>query len=77
MQGAQITARRTSKAEPCPVSDDKRSRGQGIILGQLCNTLEPRLAMYFSSACTELRALLPPAVRQQLKACTLNVQPTN
>ena len=41
---------------------------QGIILGQLCNPLEPRLALYFSSACTELRALLPPAVRQQLKA---------
>ena len=41
---------------------------QGIILGQLCSTLEPRLAMYFSSACTELRALLPPAVRQQLRA---------
>ena len=41
---------------------------QGIILGQLRNTLEPRLAMYFSSACTELRALLPPAVRQQLRA---------
>jgi hypothetical protein len=41
---------------------------QGIILGQLCNTLEPRLAMYFSSTSTELRALLPPAVRQQLRA---------
>ena len=41
---------------------------QGIILGQLCSTLEPRLAMYFSSACSELRALLPPAVRQQLRA---------
>ena len=41
---------------------------QGIILGQLCNTLEPRLAVYFSSACTELRALLTPAVRQQLRA---------
>ena len=41
---------------------------QGIILGQLCNTLEPRLAMYFSSTCTELRALLKPAVRQQLRA---------
>jgi len=40
---------------------------QGIILGQLCNTLEPRLAMYCSSASTELRALLPPAVRQQLR----------
>jgi hypothetical protein len=41
---------------------------QGIILGQLCNTLEPRLAMYFSSASTELRPLLTPAVRQQLRA---------
>jgi Ran GTPase-activating protein (RanGAP) involved in mRNA processing and transport len=41
---------------------------QGIILGQLCNTLEPRLAMYFSSASTELRPLLSPAVRQQLRA---------
>jgi hypothetical protein len=41
---------------------------QGIILGQLRNTLEPRLAMYFSSASTELRALLTPALRQQLRA---------
>ena len=41
---------------------------QGIILGQLCNTLEPRRAMYFSSACTELRVLLTPAMRQQLRA---------
>ena len=41
---------------------------QGIILGQLSNTLEPRLAMYFSSACTELRALLPPPAQQQLRA---------
>jgi hypothetical protein len=40
---------------------------QGIILGQLRNTLEPRLAMYFSSASTELRALLTPAVQQQLR----------
>ena len=40
---------------------------QGIILGQLRNTLEPRLAMYFSSASKELRALLTPAVRQQLR----------
>ena len=37
---------------------------QGIILGQLRNSLEPRLAMYFSSASTELRALLTPALRQ-------------
>ena len=40
---------------------------QGIILGQLCNTLEPRRAVYFSSASSELRALLTPAVRQQLR----------
>ena len=41
---------------------------QGIILGQLCNTLEPRLAVHFSSASSELRALLTPALRQQLRA---------
>ena len=41
---------------------------QGIILGQLRSTLEPRLAMYFSSASKELRALLPPAAQQQLRA---------
>ena len=41
---------------------------QGIILGQLCSTLEPRLAMYFSGASTELRALLTPAVRQHAAA---------
>ena len=41
---------------------------QGIILGQLCSTLEPRLAMYFSGASSELRVLLPLAVRQQLRA---------
>ena len=40
---------------------------QGIILGQLRNTLEPRLVMYFSSASKELRALLTPAVQQQLR----------
>jgi len=40
---------------------------QGIILVQLRNTLEPRLVMYFSSASKELRALLTPAVRQQLR----------
>ena len=40
---------------------------QGIILGQLRNALEPRLVMYFSSANKELRALLPPAARQQLR----------
>ena len=41
---------------------------QGIILGQLCNALEPRLAWYFSSASSELRALLTPTLRQQLRA---------
>ena len=41
---------------------------QGIILGQLRNTLEPRIVMYFSSANKELRALLTPAARQQLRA---------
>ena len=41
---------------------------QGIILGQLRNALEPRLVMYFSSASKELRALLPPAAQQQLRA---------
>ena len=40
---------------------------QGVILGQLRNALEPRLVMYFSSASKELRALLPPAVQQQLR----------
>ena len=40
---------------------------QGIILGQLRNALEPRLAMYFSSASKEPRALLTPAVQQQLR----------
>ena len=41
---------------------------QGIILGQLRNALEPRLVMYFSSASKELRALLPAAAQQQLRA---------
>jgi hypothetical protein len=42
---------------------------QGIILSQLLrNTLEPRRAMYFSSASTELRALLTPAAQHQLRA---------
>ena len=41
---------------------------QGIILGQLRSTLEPRRVMYFSSASKELRALLTPAARQQLRA---------
>jgi len=41
---------------------------QGVILGHLRNTLEPRLVMYFSSASKELRALLLPAVQRQLRA---------
>ena len=45
------------------LSDDEQS----IILGKLSNALEPHLAMYFSSASKELRALLPPAVQQQLR----------
>ena len=40
---------------------------QGIILGQLRNSLEPHHAMYYSSANKELRVLLTPAVRQQLR----------
>ena len=40
---------------------------KGVILGQLRKTLEPRLVMYFSSASKELRALLTPAVQQQLR----------
>ena len=41
---------------------------QGIILGQLCNALEPRRAVYFSSASSGLRVLLTPALLQQLRA---------
>ena len=41
---------------------------QGIIFGQLCNPLEPSLAVYFSSASRELRLLLTPALQQQLKS---------
>ena len=40
---------------------------QGIILVQLRNALEPRLAVYFSSASHELRALTP-ALLQQLRS---------
>ena len=40
----------------------------GIILGQLCNALEPRLTVYFSSASSGLRLLLTPALLQQLRA---------
>ena len=57
-------ARRAAEMALSRLSGDE----QGIILGQLRNTLEPRLTMYFSSACSELRALLTPAVRQQLRA---------
>ena len=39
---------------------------QRIILGQLRNTLEPRLVMYFSSVSKELRALLTPEVQREL-----------
>ena len=41
---------------------------KGIILGHLRNTLEPHLVMYLSSASKELRALLPAAAQQQLRA---------
>ena len=41
---------------------------QCIIFVQLCNALDTRVAVYFSSASSELRALLTPAVRQQLRA---------
>eukprot|EP00964_Phaeocystis_antarctica_P046603 scaffold26944_cov63-Phaeocystis_antarctica.AAC.5 len=40
----------------------------GIILDQLRNALEPRLAVYFSSANSGLRVLLTPALLQQLRA---------
>jgi len=40
---------------------------QGIILGQLRNALAPHHSLYYSSTCKELRALLPPTVRQQLR----------
>ena len=48
---------------------------QGIILGQLRNTLEPRLVMYCSSASKELRALLVARMvifksRNQLQTAT-------
>ena len=39
----------------------------GIILGQLCNALEPRLAVYLSSASSGLRLLLTPTLLQQLR----------
>ena len=58
-----------TRAAPAAMALSKLSGDeQGIILGQLCNTLEPRLAVYFGSASSELRALLTPALRQQLRA---------
>ena len=36
---------------------------QGIIFGQLCNPLEPSLAVYFSIASHELWLLLMPSVQ--------------
>ena len=59
-----MTARRAAMALSKLSGDE-----QGIILGQLRNTLEPRLAMYFSSASSELRALtqaLTPSFREAL-----------
>ena len=41
---------------------------QRIVFSQLCNVLDPRLAVAFSSASSELRELTQ-AERQQLKAC--------
>ena len=67
-----VTTRRVAAAERARAAGIAFSKlsgdEQGIILGQLRNTLEPRLVMYFSSASKELRALLPPAARQQLRA---------
>jgi len=62
-RGGAVTVRTPAMALSTLSGDE-----QGIILGQLRNTLEPRLVMYFSSASKELRALLPPAARQQLRA---------
>ena len=53
----------------CDMALSKLSADEhGIILGQLCNALEPRLAVYFSSASSGLRLLLTPALLQQLRA---------
>ena len=53
----------------CDMALSKLSADEhGIILGQLCNSLEPRLAVYFSSASSGLRLLLTPALLQQLRA---------
>ena len=61
---AMVATRRAAAMAFSKLSGDE----QGVILGQLRNALEPRLVMYFSSASKELRALLPPAVQQQLRA---------
>ena len=60
---ARLGPRRAAEMALSKLSGDE----QGIILGQLCNRLEPRRAMYFSSVSSELRALLTPALRQQLR----------
>ena len=66
-----VTTRRAAAAERARAAALAFSKlsgdEQGVILGQLRNALEPRLVMYFSSTSKELRALLPPAARQQLK----------
>ena len=56
-------ARRAAMALWSKLSADEH----GIILGQLCNTLEPRRAVYFSSVSSGLRLLLTPAMLQQLR----------
>ena len=62
-----ITRARTARARAMALS--KLSADEhGIILGQLCNALEPRLTVYFSSASSGLRLLLTPALLQQLRA---------
>jgi len=64
-----VTTRRGERARAAAMAFSKLSGDeQGVILGQLRNALEPRLVMYFSSASKELRALLTPAVQQQLRA---------
>ena len=69
---AMVSTRRAAAAERARAAAMAFSKlsgdEQGIILDQLRNALEPRLVMYFSSANKELRALLPPAVQQQLRA---------
>ena len=62
-------ARRGERARAAAMAFSQLSGDeQGVILGQLRDTLEPHLVMYFSGASKELRALLPPAARQQLRA---------